>query len=496
MEAFELDILTARERDDLRCGKKIVETYAAFNVCIEISYIDPLPDWTVYHLKLRDSTTEDQLEKYAKDVQSRLKIRQFQLIRSGGLTPCIAVCDHEVEYASLISLLSDPECRRQLDKAQLPHLVGFGVTSKPIIGDLAEYPHIIVGGAPNSGKTTALHALITTMACIKTPAEVNFVLIDTGATGLRYFDGMPHLAGPVIRTKEAAYRALAALRAEMERRIDLEETGPDAFAKLPRIVLAFDEFPSIFLELSKGDQKALRDRISAILQRGRHGKMHVVAAAQNPTLLNMKVDTGNFAAQLAFRCARENFSRTILGEKGAEQLLGKGDALFRAPQNGTMERIQGVNIPPDELCRIVQVIKQHPYNPRDFDLKFTIPQEVLKADGTERGGVEALTPIVAKPPVEDQVFAKVLAWALGQNNISVNATQGEFHMGWSKANELVKRLESLGIVDKLDAKLPRHVVPTEIRDLPSEMLDFLDRNGISEDEVHQAFAARDNARIT
>lgn len=357
--------------------------------------------------------------------------------------------------------------------------------------DLAQAPHLLMGGATGSGKTVGLQTAVSSIAYTKTPAEANFVLVDTGAADLMCFEGLPHLSCPIIQNREAAFLALSTIAAEMMRRIRLEHTEPDEYAVLPRLVIVIDEFPALFTGTDKEERKALTDTINALLQRGRHAKIHLVLAAQNPTAQQMKVEVGNITTRIAFRCAKKNFSEVILGEGGAENLPGKGELFLKAPQFDGKQRLQGVYATPDELKQIVCKTKQR-HSGADIGTKFTIPAEVFQAsDVGDNLGSDALTvPVKAKSSADDRTFANVLLWSLSHDTISVNAIQEQFQMGWSKANKLVKRLEGLGVVSEPFAKLPRHVVPAEIGDLPTEMLDFLQHNGVDNDAVWQALATR------
>ena len=124
--------------------------------------------------------------------------------------------------------------------------------------------------------------------------------------------------------------------------------------------MVIGEFPALFMGLEKAVSKTLTDVISSLLQRGRHAKIHVVLSAQNPTFQNMKVDLGNITARIAFKCTKKNFSKTILGKEGAENLFGRGDLLLRSPRFDSPQGIQGIYITPEELCQMVQHIKARP----------------------------------------------------------------------------------------------------------------------------------------
>ena len=171
--------------------------------------------------------------------------------------------------------------------------MGYDVLGNPVVIDLAAQPHLLLGGPPNSGKSTGLQSVISSISYNVSPQEVNFVLIDLGANDLMSFGNLPHLACPVVRSQDEAIQAVAAVVAEMERRKDLELANKQEFDVLPRLVLVIDEFPALFqCARNKRTSNSLRDMISSLLQRGRHGKIHVVLAAQNPTYQKMKVDLG------------------------------------------------------------------------------------------------------------------------------------------------------------------------------------------------------------
>lgn len=494
------DIIEFIERKILESGigklmRKTIVAFDKFGDEIAIPEWEIHKQWTFFQLKLKGSTREQDIRKHLSDVELRVGVKEMRLMRTGN-TLILAIADEDIIYSHLPEILAKPSCVNKFTSMDLPFVVGLDILNSPVIADLSQLPHMLMGGSSGSGKSVGLQSLVTSMAYTMPPSRVNFILIDAGAADLRCFNGLPHLCCPVIQTQEAASRALSELLNEMTRRIELGDVAPKTFAALPRIVLVIDEVPSLFLGLDKDEQKSVVCNLSSLLQRGRHGRIHTVLAAQDPTQRDMKVAIANITARIAYRCAKRNYSETILGETGAEKLRRKGELLFKSPQHGSAQQLQGTYIAPEELHQIIQEIKDRPYQPSEYNNKFIVPDNILQTADPRYYSANSLIPIPPKPPADDRTFAKMLTWALSQNDVSVNAFQGEFHMGWGRANKLVKRLEELGIVDELDAKLPRHVVPTEIRDLPSEMLDFLDRNGISEDEVRQAFAARDNARIT
>lgn len=466
-------------------GEKIEKQFKKFKVIIEIKKYEVFENRIVFTLKTKGNTTEKKVRNIVSEVQRNLKL-SFCQVSKNNFELFLVVAKENPTYAHLPAILNSQDYWDEQKQRQLPYIMGYDVWGELVIDDLAKFPHLLLGGSSNSGKTVGLQALIAGIASTKSPSEVNFVLVDVGAADLMVFKDLPHLSFPIIRDRIIATNALNALVSEMEQRINLEHTDPSRFRTLPRLVVVIDEFPALFRKLEKSEERLIADNISDLLQRGRHALIHLVLAAQNPTFANMHVDLGNITARGAFMCARPNFSETILGEKGAERLSGQGDMLFKSPQNSELQRIQGSYITKSELRGIAQRITKRWYR-RDQE-KFTlkIPDNLTRT--TDAFCRNLSCSVVRKgPSQEDQLLASVIMWTFGRNLISANLLMAHYHLGWNKTNRLIKRLEELGIVEKLEAKLPRNVVPHKFEDISEELVKFLESTGYSKDDVITAF---------
>ena len=477
------------EADNL--SEDIVKLFGKYNVVLGI------PCWWyenfrfIFKIKLKGNTREPHVRAHAKDVQDRLKLPLFH-VEKKDFTLYIVASRTTIEYDHLSGLLHRPEYREVLRRAKLPYIVGYNAWGNIVMDDLAQFPHLLLGGSTNSGKSVGLQALITTIAYSKSPSKVNFTLIDVGATDLMAFEGLPHLSCPVVRERTAAIQTLAALALEMERRIDIEYACPVSFKQLPRLVLVIDEFPALFAGANKTEVRQVTDVLSNLLRRGRHAKIHLVLAAQNPTIQNMKVDLGNITARVAFKCAKKNFSETILGEGGAETLMGRGDLLLRSPRYDSPLRVQGIYITPMELQEVTQQIAAKSIrmtNSSKFNLVCSNDDVAVPVGDLAS---QLSCSVVRKwPSNADQLFASVIMWALERSYISINMLMNEYRLGWNKASKLVNRLEELGIVDRPAGKLPRKIIPSFPEDLPEELMTFLKKSGYSEDSINSACYGRD-----
>jgi S-DNA-T family DNA segregation ATPase FtsK/SpoIIIE len=254
--------------------------------------------------------------------------------------------------------------------------------------------------------------------------------------------------------------------------------------------VVIDEFPALFMGVEKSMVKEVTNNISNLLQRGRHAKIHMVLASQNPTLQNMKVDLGNITARIAFKCAKKNFSETILGEGGAENLAGHGDLLLRSPQFDSPQRVQGVYITPKELQQAVQHIKIRHCDATSGKFNLVLPSNDLAELSSALGDNLACSVVRRWPPKADQQLASVILWALEHDSISTNMLMKEYGFGWNTASKLVSRLEELRIVGRPDGKLPQDVIPGCPEDIPEEIIKFLEATGYSKGSVINAIYSR------
>lgn len=474
-----------------KLAEKIEKTFRRYKVNMEITDWYTSPDRAIFEVKLKGESREEQLLARLSDVQLRLKLPLFQTFKQ-DFTIYIVASDQEIVYDHLPQIFRSPQYMDACNKMLLPYVVGFDAVGRLIIVDLSKLPHLLIAGATNSGKTVGIQALITSIIYSKRPSHVNLILIDVGAADLLPFERVPHLSCPVIRDRNRACQALEKLRTEMERRIAIQSSDIESFKKLPRLVLVIDEFPAFFVGVEeKRMVKLMTDAVSALLQRGRHAKVHVVLAAQNPTMQNMKVDLGNITGRIAFKCAKRNFSETILDERGAENLLGKGDMYFKSPEFSELKRIQGTYIAPNELNRVINAIKtQSPL--------FSIGKYKLKlSDNLSRDLGNDLTvnriadSKSSKQDTDERMFAQIMIWALGQNEISCNAVMKAFGYGWNRASHYIDRLYEVGIVADLDAKLPRKVIPQTMDEMSGQTKEFLQNCGYTEDMVAETIRNRE-----
>jgi len=238
--------------------------------------------------------------------------------------------------------------------------LGLDTFGEPVVIDLAAMPHLLIGGTTGSGKSMCVHALLASLLCTCSPDKLRLLLIDPLEVELRYYAGLPHLVGPVVSRSAQALEALNQTIGEIERRYALmaERQARDIAAynraapeadRLPYLVLMIDNLFDLMLDAPKD----LEQLLTRIAQKARGAGIHLVLAT-----LRAKTDTisgaikANFPGRIAFRVVDRSESQLILDVGGAEELLGQGDMLYKAPNSGQLQRVQGAYVSEAELNRI------------------------------------------------------------------------------------------------------------------------------------------------
>ena len=242
-------------------------------------------------------------------------------------------------------------------KGALPISLGVKIDGTPVFADLAKMPHLLVAGATGSGKSVGLNAFIISLIKRKNPSELKFVMIDPKRIEFSVYNNQKYMLMPVVTDNADAAEALAYLVEEMNKRYEMLEKSMTKNIEeynqkeggMPYIVAIVDEFSDLVLS-----DKTVEKKIQILAQKARAAGIHLVLATQRPSV---DVVTGsikaNFPSRLAFKTASGVDSKTILDTTGAEDLVGRGDALFLAA-NGELMRVHGAYIATEEIDAILK----------------------------------------------------------------------------------------------------------------------------------------------
>ena len=355
----------------------------------------------------------------------------------GSNTVGIELPNNIRENVYLSEILANADFKKK--DIKLPIALGKNISGKPIVGDLTSMPHLLIAGTTGSGKSVCINTIILSLLYRHTPDKCKFILIDPKMLELSTYEGIPHLLCPVITEAKKAASVLGWVVKEMESRYRLMTKegvrnidGYNAKHKLPMpyIVVVVDEMSDLMLVAGK----EIENYIQKLSQMARAAGIHIIMATQRPSV---DVITGtikaNFPTRISFQVTSKIDSRTILGEQGAEQLLGKGDMLYMSSANRIV-RIHAPFVSDNEIEKINNSLRSQA-EPDYID-------EILNfADEKEIGDIQ-------NQGDKDELYSQALEIIRSEGKASTSFLQRKLQIGYNRAARIIDMMEADGIVSK------------------------------------------------
>jgi S-DNA-T family DNA segregation ATPase FtsK/SpoIIIE len=455
-----------------------------FGVRGEIVNVRPGPVVTLYELEPAPGIKSSRVVGLADDIaRSMSAISARVAVIPGKNAIGIELPNSNREMVYLRELLAAQDFTKT--KAKLAMCLGKTIGGEPVIADLARMPHLLVAGTTGSGKSVSINTIILSILYRLSPEQCRLIMIDPKMLELSVYDGIPHLLTPVVTDPKKAVVALKWTVREMEdrykkmsklgvRNIDGfnarvaqakkkgemitrsiqtgfdHETGEPIFEQeelelepLPFIVVIVDEMADLMMVAGKDIEGA----IQRLAQMARAAGIHVILATQRPSV---DVITGtikaNFPTRISFQVTSKIDSRTILGEQGAEQLLGMGDMLYMAG-GGRIQRVHGPFVADDEVEQVVAHLKTqgHP----EYLESITEESEETPYDAPS-GGDES-----------NDLYDKAVAIVLRDRKASTSYIQRRLSIGYNRAASLIERMEEEGVVGRANHAGKRDILVGE-----------------------------------
>ena len=341
------------------------------------------------------------------------------------------------ENVYLSEILDNPDFKKR--DIKLPIALGKNISGKPIVGDLASMPHLLIAGTTGSGKSVCINTIILSLLYRHTPEKCKFILIDPKMLELSTYEGVPHLLCPVITEAKKAASVLGWVVKEMESRYRLMTKegvrnidGYNTKHKLPMpyIVVVVDEMSDLMLVAGK----EIENYIQKLSQMARAAGIHIIMATQRPSV---DVITGtikaNFPTRISFQVTSKIDSRTILGEQGAEQLLGKGDMLYMSSANRVV-RIHAPFVSENEIEKINNSLRTQA-EPDYVDEILNFADEKESSENQNQGDKDAL-------------YQSALEIIRSEGKASTSFLQRKLQIGYNRAARIIDMMEADGIVSK------------------------------------------------
>ena len=455
-----------------------------FHVKGNITEVRPGPVVTMYELEPAPGIKASRVIQLADDVARNMSALSARVATIPGRTVMgIELPNAKRESVVLRELITSEAFAAQ--SLHLPITLGKNISGEPVIADLAPMPHLLIAGTTGSGKSVGLNCMILSLLYRMTPDELRLIMIDPKMLELSTYDDIPHLLSPVVTEPSKAIRALKWAVEQMEDRYRMMasisvrnlanfnekvraarakgkplgrrvQTGYDPethqpiyeeeqldFQPLPQIVVVVDELADLMMTAGK----EVEFLIQRLAQKARAAGIHLILATQRPSVdVITGVIKANLPTRISFFVTSKIDSRTILGEQGAEQLLGKGDMLYMAGGKGLM-RVHGPFVSDDE----VRAVADHWRAQGSPDYISAVTEE------PEDGGFALDGADLGDDSADARLYRKACQLVFENQKASTSWLQRQLRIGYNSAARLIERMENEGLVGS-----PNHVGRREV----------------------------------
>ena len=465
---------------------RLAEVLDDFGVKGEITSVKPGPVVTLYELVPAPGTKSSRVIGLADDIaRSMSAISARVSVIPGRNAIGVELPNEKRETVYLHELLGDGTFGD--NGTSLGLTLGKDISGRPIVADLARMPHLLVAGTTGSGKSVAVNTMILSLLYKLSPEQCKLIMIDPKMLELSVYDGIPHLLSPVVTDPNKAVVALKWVVREMENRYknmaqlgvrnidgynsrmeEVRESGESFMRRvqtgfdpetgkatyeeqemdtkaMPYIVVIVDEMADLMMVAGKDIEAA----IQRLAQMARAAGIHIIMATQRPSV---DVITGtikaNFPTRISFQVTSRIDSRTILGESGAEQLLGQGDMLYMASGGRTL-RVHGGFVSDKEVEKVVRHLK---------DQGVPAYMDDITKDEEETGSVGS------EGSSGDELYDKALELVARERKASTSFIQRHLQIGYNRAARIIDEMEAQGVVGKANHVGKREIMLPEAKE--------------------------------
>ena len=500
------DYLNARHepsQDELnRNNNKIRATLASYKIQVKDVTAIVGPTVTLYKVYPAPGVKIASIKMLQDDIAISLNAKGVRIVTLSDSVG-IEVANDTPSIVPLKQLLNDDAYRNS--KAELPVAIGYTISQKVKVFDLADAPHLLVAGATKQGKSVGLNVIVSSLLYSKHPSELKFVFIDPKMVEFsayakllnHYLAVLPTAADEqderdqaIVKNAKSASAVLQSLCVEMDDRYALlNKAGvnniklyndkyrdrhllpTEGHHFLPYIVVVIDEYADLTMSVGAGPEskavaRSITTSVIRLAQKGRAAGLHVILATQRPTV---DVITGlikaNFPMRIAFRVTSRIDSSTILDQPGADKLIGRGDMLLYSGVE--MERIQCAFIGNDEIATLTDAVGSQIGYQKSYNTPFYLPEPPsAEGDDASGGGMVDMKQL-------DERFEEAARLIVSSQRGSTSDLQRRLGMGYAKAGRVMDQLEAAGVVGPQNGSKPREVLVKDFNELDQILSHFL-----------------------
>ncbi len=465
-------------------AKRLEDKLANYGVKGQVVEIHPGPVVTMFEFKPGPGIRISKIANLSDDLAMSLEAVRVRIVAPipGKAVVGIEVPSEKRQTVYLKELIADSSF--QDSGMRLPMCLGKNIIGYPVVQDLAKMPHLLVAGATGSGKSVLVNALVVSLMYRYSPEDLRLIMVDPKQLEFALYEGIPHLLLPVVTDPKKAAAALRWAVNEMDRRYtlmrearvrqlkdynkwveaqqsalhqeqvsrsirldddDLDDDDaycelPEPPEKLPNLVVIIDEFAELMMVASKDVEVS----VTRLAQKARASGIHLVLATQRPSVdVITGVIKANFPARIGLQVAQREDSRTILGQNGAENLLGDGDMLVMSPGTSGLRRVHGALVTDGEIQRICEHWKKQGRPDYRMEILSDEEKDEKASDGDD---------------IKEDMYDQAVFVVAEARMASASMLQRRLRIGYNRAARLIEIMEREGVVGPPDGARPREVL--------------------------------------
>ena len=440
--------------DHKELSKFLESTLLDFGIMGKIKKVSPGPVVTLYEFEPAAGIKTSKIVNLTDDIaRSTSSISTRIAPVPGKNTIGIEIPNKEIDPVNYRQIIESKEFANP--NINIPITLGKTIAGYPIVGDLVSMPHLLIAGTTGSGKSVCINTLILSVLYRHTPETCKLILIDPKMLELSVYQGIPHLLSPVITEPKKATSALKWTVREMETRYRKmteegvrnisgfnEKAKKEGKKVMPYIIVVVDEMADLMMVSGK----QVENYIQRLAQMARAAGIHIIMATQRPSV---DVITGtikaNFPTRISFQVTSKIDSRTILGEQGAEQLLGKGDMLFMSSAS-RMIRIHGPFVSDSEIEKVSTFLRSQGSPTYIDDIT-----KVEDNDSVSEGGIDSSD--------KDELFNQAVELIKNEGKASTSFLQRKLQIGYNRAARIIDQMEEAKIISPANHTGKREILP-------------------------------------
>lgn len=475
-----------QNKEAIQLAKKIMKCYAELHTFISVIPISTKDGRYIFRVETLQETRDSDVTSKMETVQHRLKKYEcFRLDMTDGKEIRLIVSESQLQDSNLQNILNSEAFSD--NRKKLPYAIGIDEIGQFYIDDIVDFPHLLLGGSTNSGKSTAIKSLLLSVAYKHQTGDAYVIIMDLlsdkDESKFSMFNDHPIMVCPVIQDPLKAAETIFALHYIMENRPKDRPAN-----EVPYIVCVIDEFPTLYDIPNKDYVEQIKRVMSSLLSKGRHANIHLAIAAQDPSKDSV-ANVANAKVRMAFYCSHYRYSINIIGNGEAAKLQGQGQMILNSDRvrgkrllGSFIDDVGMKKLLNDTKASFVQKNSHRPRIPDAEAFDTSVHDLPLASDVST-----FILPQGSRFKTFEELLPDAIMWTLPQGKVANSRLLKFLHVRDAMGRQILDWMSKNNLIIQLNGNHGWKVIPECFEEIPTTILNYLGEKGISESEIRDVF---------